>query len=303
MPQLDGVSAARLIRESDKNTPIVCLASDTKQSDLGVYERAGRSLPSHQCPLTDVVLSGMTSILAKPFGYKKVFASMKEHGPFAQEPQWTLPKDRRPKGKRVERNKAAHESTRTPGQDAPRTPQIQAGGVSGILPDTALPHPEIVGSTARIDDDDVNMPSPCDAPLRIDLEFLLGDEDISNQAKEDDQATLSSVILNRGQDDEMEVEYTFHPDPAGEPQPMEVNSIQQETRELPTESNLRSPIAYDQLQSLEDQNRFDDLGIGTNIDAQHLFPTNTGQNIVGLHKSSVMGPSKVCLVFTARPSR
>lgn len=41
MPQLDGVSAARLIRESDKATPIVCLASDTKQSDLGVYERAG----------------------------------------------------------------------------------------------------------------------------------------------------------------------------------------------------------------------------------------------------------------------
>ncbi|KAI5793893.1 HSF-type DNA-binding-domain-containing protein [Peziza echinospora] len=41
MPFLDGVSATRIIRKTDKTTPIICLASTSAESDNSVYQRSG----------------------------------------------------------------------------------------------------------------------------------------------------------------------------------------------------------------------------------------------------------------------
>ncbi|KAF8424063.1 HSF-type DNA-binding-domain-containing protein [Tirmania nivea] len=42
LPLLDGVSATKLMRKTDKETPIVCLASTTNGVDLDRYKRSGR---------------------------------------------------------------------------------------------------------------------------------------------------------------------------------------------------------------------------------------------------------------------
>lgn len=44
LPLLDGVSATKLMRETDKETPIVCLASTTNDVDLDRYKRSGRHI-------------------------------------------------------------------------------------------------------------------------------------------------------------------------------------------------------------------------------------------------------------------
>ncbi|KAI5779177.1 hypothetical protein DFH27DRAFT_530040 [Peziza echinospora] len=75
MPFLDGVSATRIIRKTDKTTPIICLASTSAESDNSVYQR-----------------SGMTGVLAKPFGKRKMFASMMLHK--SRFPGWSPPKKR-----------------------------------------------------------------------------------------------------------------------------------------------------------------------------------------------------------------
>lgn len=41
LPLLDGVSATRLMRKTDKETPIVCLASTNNEVDLERYKRSG----------------------------------------------------------------------------------------------------------------------------------------------------------------------------------------------------------------------------------------------------------------------
>ena len=41
LPLLDGVSATKLMRKTDKDTPIVCLASTTNEVDLDRYKRSG----------------------------------------------------------------------------------------------------------------------------------------------------------------------------------------------------------------------------------------------------------------------
>lgn len=41
LPLLDGVSATKLMRKTDKETPIVCLASTTNVVDLERYKRSG----------------------------------------------------------------------------------------------------------------------------------------------------------------------------------------------------------------------------------------------------------------------
>ena len=43
LPYLDGVSATRLIRETDQETPIVCLASTSSVSDFDRYRLHGES--------------------------------------------------------------------------------------------------------------------------------------------------------------------------------------------------------------------------------------------------------------------
>ncbi|KAF8459497.1 HSF-type DNA-binding-domain-containing protein [Terfezia claveryi] len=81
LPLLDGVSATKLMRKTDKETPIVCLASTTNDVDLDRYKR-----------------SGMNIILSKPFGFKKLYEAMLEIMP--ESTGWAIPR-----GLRAKRNK------------------------------------------------------------------------------------------------------------------------------------------------------------------------------------------------------
>ncbi|KAF8462124.1 CheY-like superfamily [Kalaharituber pfeilii] len=75
MPYLDGVSTARLIRESDQE---ILIPSNTALDDASVYKR-----------------SGMNAVLAKPLEYKKIYNSMIKGLPDI--PEWSLPRNLRPK--------------------------------------------------------------------------------------------------------------------------------------------------------------------------------------------------------------
>lgn len=237
----------------------------------------------------------MTSILAKPFGYKKVFTSMKEHDPFSKDPQWALPKLLRPKGKRVEREKAGSESARTPGPEASITPQIQFGEKMTVS-DTQIPNfPDVEPTTNTKKDDplDFSFPSPCDAPLSIDLEFLM-EEDAAEEEPLQSSSPSISMSQNQDHDEEMEIENT---NSLGQ---TESAPLKSQTLKLPIGSNSRNPEMLDSSQmkhSIRDYNpdperNYDDFGLNIPVNTTtSSFPMSNSENVMRFIAPSVTGSS------------
>jgi len=101
LPLLDGVSATKLMRKTDKETPIVCLASTTNDVDLDRYKRSGGHTKFFLLIkfMTDHRVIGMNIILSKPFGFKKLYQTMLEIMP--ESTGWAIPR-----GLRAKRNKS-----------------------------------------------------------------------------------------------------------------------------------------------------------------------------------------------------
>ncbi|KAG8910611.1 kinase-regulated stress-responsive transcription factor skn7, partial [Tulasnella sp. 417] len=87
LPTLDGVSATSVIRQFDRMTPIIAMASDSKPKDIATY-----------------YASGMNDILAKPFTQESLFTMLEKHlthlkaddmvRPVREEPSKVLTEDR-----------------------------------------------------------------------------------------------------------------------------------------------------------------------------------------------------------------
>lgn len=67
MPHLDGVSAAALIRQFDKETPIIAMTSNIRRDDIQTYFSNGKPSVRFEFIADSSNLLGMNDVLPKPF--------------------------------------------------------------------------------------------------------------------------------------------------------------------------------------------------------------------------------------------